>query len=269
MLLNPDYLEKLRVAMERPNRSGIGPFKGAARSRRPRPGRAQLDPLAVFIQGMLEHQYGPLVFVVDGSLPMTFAGDAPPVPSGKFRFAQRLAATVGAAALQASIPVHLVPVGAVSGRRGPILRRPDQTEQWLNSVEEFHPGGTRQFRYALRNQILRGGPDAYVAVLSDFRNVHWASALSALVAGESRVALMHIVDANDILEPEDPPAMPVPFAVGSPEALDEPPPSTLPSAGAIHQYLQMMAVDHRLELIGIHDQAPVEESVLRAAEARR
>jgi len=225
--------------------------------------------LAEFVLELLEQKGGPLVFVVDGSLPMTFAGDAPPVPSGKFEFAQRLTAAVGCAALHASLPVHLVPVGAVSGRRGPVLRNVSQIPAWLESIGDFRPGGTRHFRYALRNQILRGGADAFIVVLSDFRNGAWESALSALVAGESRVALVQIVDDLDHWEVETPPPVRVPFAVGQPETNDEIPEPVLPSAGEIHQYLRAMAIDHRMELLGIHVAMPIEEAVLKAAEARR
>lgn len=269
MILSEDFLTRLRSAMERHRRPSFPALSPALRQRRLRAQRPALEPLTEFILELLEQNGGPLVFVLDGSLPMTFAGDSPPVPSAKFGFAQRLAAAVGCAALHLSLPVHLVPVGAVSGRRGPLLRNATQIPSWLESIEDCRAGGTRHFRYALRNQILRGGPDAFIVVLSDFRNGAWESALSALVAGESRVALVQIVDDLDHWEVETPPALRVPFAVGQPETSDEIPEPVLPSAGEIHQYLRTMAIDHRMELLGIHVAMPIEDAVLKAAEVRR
>ncbi len=269
MILSEDFLSRLQTAMEPHRRTTFPSLNPALRQRRLRANRPPLEPLSEFVLELLEQGRGPLVFVVDGSLPMTFAGDAPPVPTDKFAFAQRLAAAIGCAALHASIPVHLVPVGAVTGRRGPLFRQASQIARWLESVEEFRPGGTRHFRYALRNQILRGGSDAFLLVISDFRNGAWESALSALVAGESRVALVQIVDEQDHWETETLPSPRVPFVVGKPEAEEEIPEPVLPSAGEIHQYLRSMAMDHRMELLGIHVAVPIEEAVLRAAEARR
>ena len=268
MLLSNDFLERLAQSTGPAGRVAP-PGSLHAHRLRARSHRTPADPLCEFVQDLFAVTRGPIVFVVDGTQTMTFAGDAPPIRSGKFPFALRLVGAIGAAALHVGIPVHLVPVGAVSGRRGPVLRHREQLSPWLMSLEEFRPGGARQFRYALRNQILRGGPDASVLVVSDFRNEGWASALPALVAGESRVALVHVVDEHDAFETESRPQSRVPFVGGSHPSEEDDVSPVIPSAIEIHQLLHDMALEHRMELLGVHDTVPVEASVLRAVEALR
>ncbi len=259
MLLSDDFLEKVRIAGAQNRISGRSFRTRRFRRKKERP---ENDPFGQWVSHLLENAYGRLVFVVDCSQTMTFVGHAPPVRSDKFRFVRRLVAGLGCSALSCGIPVHLVPIGSAGGRRGPILRQWEDHPAWISGMESLRPGGARPFGYAVRNQILRGGPDATVVVVSDFRDESWRQAIPALVAGEARVVLVHVVDATedgDLLAHESKGPDSVPFAMqGSDSDLESP-----GNAAEVHSRLLELARDHRMELVGVLTDATVEDAILR------
>ncbi|MFM7320587.1 MAG: hypothetical protein ACKO5K_03555 [Armatimonadota bacterium] len=220
------------------------------------------DPFGRWVAHLLENAYGRLVFVVDCSQTMTFVGHAPPTRSDKFPFVRRLVAGLGCSALACGVSVHLVPVGSAGGRRGPILRQWEDHATWIEVIESLRPGGARSFGYAVRNQILRGGPDATVVVISDFRDESWRQAIPALVAGEARVVLVHVVDASEdgdlqSATAENPETVPFAFERSDPEL------ETPGNAAQVHARLLDLARDHRMELVGVLTDAEVEGAIVR------
>lgn len=273
MLLDAEFVRKLEELGTRrsanAHRTRTDRIKGFVRRK---DGRAR-SRTERFVARLLAHEYGPIVFVFDASQTMTFHGEAPPVRSEKFAFQRRLVAAVAYAALLHDIPVHLVPIGCVQGRRGPVLRDRAAAPLLLASLEKVRPGGSRRFGYAIRNQILRGGPDAFVVVISDFRDESWRQAIPALVAGEARVALVQIVDprerpAASEYEGDATPES-VPFAVGTPDDIEpDSAPEMGPTAVEIHARLAALAHDHRMDLVAIYTDTELEEAVLKAVGPR-
>lgn len=259
MLLDAEFLKRLEETEER----------GDAASRRRRSDRLwkplrkkegrPRNRLERFIGRLLHNDDAPVVFLVDASQTMTFTDSTPPLRSDKFAFARRFVAAVGYAALRRGVSVRVLGFSAARGRRSPVARPVDPTV-FLSYLENLRPGGNNGFGYKLRNELLRYGPAAYFVIVSDFRDPHWADGIPALVSGAARVALVQVVDPNE-QEAAQPPATEadtIDLLLGP--GADW---STIGvPAEAINARLVTMAREHRLELVALLLDAPIEETIL-------
>jgi uncharacterized protein (DUF58 family) len=259
MLLDADFLKRLEETEARTEPGGrrrrSERLWKPLRKKEGRP-RSRLER---FLGRLLQGDGGPIVFLIDSTQSMTFTDSTPPTRSDKFSFARRFVAATGYAALRRGIGIRVMGFCAARGRRSPVVP-PDRPEAFLEYLEGLRPGGNNGFGYKLRNELLRYGPAAYFVILSDFRDVHWADGIPALVSGAARVALVQVVDPKE-QESEQAPPEPsenIDLLVG--------PGADWTTIGipaeAINARLVSMAHEHRLELVALLLDAPIEETIL-------
>jgi uncharacterized protein (DUF58 family) len=203
MLIDPELRTELERATAAPRGRGrtlknrLSRDPGGLGWRTPRKseakGRSRLERL---FSRLLAGERLVVHLLVDASISMTWSGIAPPVPSEKFRFARRLAAALGCAALVRHGEVRITGFAPGRGRRSPLLRGREAIDALLAYLEGLQAGGNTHFAASLRNALARGGNETVFVIVSDFRDSSWERGIPALMHGAARVALVHLEDAG-------------------------------------------------------------------------
>lgn len=251
MLIDPEFAQQLETALPQQNEGRNRGRRTSPRGeslfrlgRRPESGR-KLSRLERLIGRLLHVERATLHVLLDASLSMTFAGYTPPQPSQKFDFARRFAATLGYAALFHDISYEITTLSPAQGRRRPIVQSRDDIPALLRYLESIRAGGTRNFAWAIRNRVRRAPKETIFVVLSDFRDRNWEWGAPALLMGEARIVLLHLVDRSEIVESGGASVVP---------SLEE----------EVRQRLADLARQYHLEYLVLPTDTPVEELFLRS-----
>lgn len=251
MLIDPEFVQQLETAL---------PPSGESRSRGRRTPRSEsifrlgrrpegrkLTRLERFLSRLLHVERATIHVLIDASLSMTFAGYTPPQASHKFDFARRFAAALGYAALFRNLGFELTALAPTRGARRPIVTSRDDIPTLLGYLERLRAGGTRNFAWAIRSRVRRAPKDTIFVVLSDFRDRNWEWGAPALLMGEARIVLIHLMDRSELPEVNGAPALP---------SLEE----------EVRQRLAELARQYHLEYLVLPTDTPFEEYFLRALE---
>jgi uncharacterized protein (DUF58 family) len=139
-----------------------------------------------------------LNLLLDASQAMTFSGFSPPVASGKFDYARRLAAAIAYAGLLRYERVRVTGFAPARGARAPSLQGRESLPALTDYLEGLRPGGNASFAAALRNALARGDERSVFVILSDFSDNNWDRGLQALMHGTSRIVLLQIYDPSEV-----------------------------------------------------------------------
>lgn len=251
MLIDPKFVQQLETALPPAGES-------RARGRRTprseslfrlgrRPEGRKLSRLERFLSRLLHLERATIHVLLDASLSMTFAGYTPPQASQKFDFARRFAAALGYAALLRELGFELTALAPTQGARRPMIQSREEIPALLSYLERLRAGGTRNFAWAIRNRVRRAPKDTIFVVLSDFRDKNWEWGAPALLMGEARIVLIHLMDRSEIPEVNGVPAMP---------SLEE----------EVRQRLSELARQYHLEYLVLPTDTEFEELFLRAIE---
>ena len=253
MLLDPEFIQKLETALP-----AGGDAEGRQRGRRSprseslfRLGRraeptrksSRLERLLI---RLLRTENTTLHVLLDASLAMTFAGYTPPEPSQKFDFARRFTAALGYATTLREQTFEVTALAPARGTRSPVVRQPEELTGLLSYLEGLRAGGTRNFAWALRKCIRRTSRNSLFLLLSDFRDRNWEWGAPALLTGDARVILIHLMDRSELQES------------GSGFQLED----------DIRQRLAELAQRYQLEYLIVPTDTPLEEIFLHAAGER-
>ncbi len=177
---------------------------------------------------------------------MTFAGYTPPESSQKFDFARRFTAALGYATSLREQAFEVTTLSPARGTRSPKVRSAEDIAPLLNYLEGLRAGGTRNFAWTLRKCLRRTSRNSLFLLLSDFRDRNWEWGAPALLTGEARVVLIHLMDRSEIQE----------SGVGV-QLEDD-----------IRQRLAELAQRYQLEYLVVPTDTPLEEIFLHAAGER-
>jgi len=254
MLIDPEFAQQLETVLP-PRGEGRSRSRRAPRSeslfrlgRRPEGGR-KLSRLERLLGRLLHVERATLHVLVDASLSMTFAGYTPPQPSAKFDFARRFAAALGYAALCRDVSFEVTTLSPTRGSRRPIVQSREDIPLLLHYLESIRAGGTRNFAWAIRSRVRRAPKETIFVVLSDFRDRNWEWGAPALLMGEARIVLLHLVDRSEVSESG---------GAGSVPSLEE----------EVRQRLAEMARQYHLEYLVVPTDTPVEELFLHSLAER-
>lgn len=202
MLIDPKFVQQLETAL---------PPQGEPRNRGRRTPRSEslfrlgrrsegrkLSRLERFLSRLLHVERATVHVVLDASLSMTFAGYTPPQASQKFEFARRFAAALGYAALLRDLGFEITTLSPSSGARRPIVQSREEIPALLSYLERLRAGGTRNFAWTIRSRVRRAAKDTIFVVLSDFRDKSWDWGFPALLMGEARIILIHLMDRSEL-----------------------------------------------------------------------
>ena len=206
MLLDPEFVQRLEKALPESDAEGRRSGRRAPRSeslfrqgRRSEPPRksSRLERLLI---RLLRLENTTLHVLLDSSLAMTFSGYAPPEPSRKFDFARRFTAALGYAVVLRDQTFEVTALAPARGRRSPIVHTPAELPVLMGYLEGLRAGGTRNFAWSLRKRLRRTSRSSLFILLSDFRDRNWEWGAPALLTGEARVILIHLMDRSEMQE---------------------------------------------------------------------
>lgn len=252
MLLDPEFVEQLATVLPGTdsearrggrrtvrNDSLFWPGRRSESTRRP----SRLERL---LTRLLRLEDTTLHVLLDASVAMTFSGYTPPEPSLKFAFARRFTAALGYAAALRDQRFEVTALSPARGGRCPQVNHPDDAPKLLDYLEGLRAGGTRNFAWALRKRVRRSSRRSLFLLLSDFRDRNWEWGRHALLTGETRVVLIHLMDRSEMQE-------------GS---------AGLRLEDDIRQHLAELAQRYQLEYLIVPTDTPLEEVFLHAAGER-
>lgn len=252
MLLDPEFVQRLETALPASDTEGRRTGRRTPRSdapfrlgRRTEPSRksSRLERLLI---RLFRLENTTLHVLLDASLAMTFSGYTPPEPSLKFDFARRFTAALGYAATLREQRFEVTTLAPARGQRSPVVNRPEDMEGLIHYLEGLRAGGTRNFAWALRKRIRRTARRSLILLLSDFRDRNWEWGALALLTGEARIVLIHLMDRSEMQE-------------GS---------QGLRLEDDIRQRLAELAQRYQMEYLIVPTDTPFEEVFLHAAEDR-
>jgi uncharacterized protein (DUF58 family) len=206
MLLDPEFVEKLETAFPSGDSEARRARRQTPRSdslfrlgRRGEPTRksSRLERLLI---RLLRLENTTIHVLLDASLAMTFSGYTPPEPSAKFDFARRFTAALGYAAALREQRFEVTALAPARGARSPVLREPEDIGKLLDYLESLRAGGTRNFAWALRKRVRRTSRSSLFLLLSDFRDRNWEWGAPALLTGDARIVLLHLMDRSEMQE---------------------------------------------------------------------
>jgi uncharacterized protein (DUF58 family) len=206
MLLDPEFVRRLERALPESDSEGRRSGRRTLRSeslfrlgRRTEPTRksSRLERLLI---RLLRLENTTLHVLLDSSLAMTFSGYTPPEPSSKFDFARRFTAALGYAAILREQRFELTALSPARGKRTPIVRTADDIPGLVSYLERLRAGGTRNFAWSLRKRLRRTSRTSLFLLLSDFRDRNWEWGAPALLTGEARIVLIHLMDRSEMSE---------------------------------------------------------------------
>jgi hypothetical protein len=252
MLLDPEFLQRLATALPDNETGETHPSRPTRRTprsdslfrlgRRTEPTRKS-SRFERMLARLLRLETTSLHVLLDASLAMTFAGYTPPEPSQKFDFARRFTAMLGYATTQRDLRFEVTALSPARGTRSPIVQHPEDISQLLDYLEKLRAGGTRNFAWALRKRMRRSSRRSLFILLSDFRDRNWEWGAPALLTGENRVVLVHLMDRSELQES------------GHGLRLED----------DIRQRLAELAQRYQLEYLIVPTDTPLEEAFLHAA----
>ncbi|MBB6051904.1 hypothetical protein [Armatimonas rosea] len=252
MLLDPEFVQKLESALPSSENEARRAGRRTPRSeslfrlaRRSEPTRKSTRLERLLIR-LLRLENTTLHVLLDASVAMTFSGYTPPEPSPKFDFARRFTAALGYATALREQRFEVTALSPARGVRSPVLQQPEDIGMVLHYLEGLRAGGTRNFAWALRKRVRRTSRRSLFLLLSDFRDRNWEWGAPALLTGEARIVLIHLMDRSEMGE----------GGLG------------LRMEDDIRQRLAELAQRYQLEYLIVPTDTPLEEVFLHAAGER-
>lgn len=256
MLIDPEFVQEIEkvipLAREGGRTRGRRSPRGEAiwRLGRKTEGR-KLSRLERLFLRLLEADDLTIHVLLDASVSMTFSGYTPPQPSPKFDFARRLAASLGYAVLVRGLDYRVTAFSPARGSRMPRVHSRTDAPSLIAYLESLRAGGTRNFAWLIRKHVHRSTPNTVFVVVSDFRDRNWEWGAPALLLGEARIVLLHLMDRAELQAAED-------EGGGEMATLEQ----------GIRAKLTELATQYRLEYHTIPTDTNISQAILKAVSTR-
>jgi Uncharacterized conserved protein (some members contain a von Willebrand factor type A (vWA) domain) len=160
---------------------------------------ARLERL--FVKLFVEEEDLSVHLLIDASQSMDFSGAPEAGRITKFDYARKVAAALGYVGLIRYDRVGVAGFAQTLGRRVPTLRGRASVPTMFSYLETLRPGGRTDFSHALQNYAQRAQSPGVCVVMSDFFDQNWEKGVRALLARRFQVALVQILDPDEV-EPD-------------------------------------------------------------------